>query len=367
MVPTLITQTNSEEGLSRCQESKQVVMEERAGSQQSAEADKALAHAVASAFWEDHVLRALEYSQIEIFAKNGIVYLSGHIVSAISQSRIKSAIQAVPDILGIRNNLVLDDKLVLDVASSLENLEHTYNCKFFTGASHGVISLNGVVRDETVKLLSEQCVASHPHVRGVINNVQVTGTVPAPQEQPFLQPAIGEPVYFLDGVFGIVKQVIIDRNNRCVVQFVLQGRLSSQKQNSAAQKNNQSQIAEKVVVIPIHLIRYLTTSSGFLTIKSTDITQYQDFNPLYFAVPPMDWTPPYPYCSEDVLFHIAVGEIENQIMADPDILQLNISAQPTSPQKVAIPVDILASWEDDGGQIVQTTEAVSELDTKSTN
>jgi osmotically-inducible protein OsmY len=357
MLPTLITQTNSEEGLIRCRESKQGVMEESAGSQQSTKTDEALVHAVASALWKDHVLRTLEYSQIEIFARNGIVYLSGHIVSAISQSRIKSAIQTVPDILGIRNNLVLDDKLVLDIASSLGNLEHTYHCKFFTGASHGVISLNGVVRDETVKLLAEQCVASHPHVRGVINNVQVTGIVSVPQEQLFLQPVIGEPVYFLDGVFGTVKQVIIDRINRRVVQFVLQGRLSSQKQNSAAQKNNQSQIPEKVVVIPIQLIRYLTTSSGFLTIKSTDITQYQDFNPLYFAVPPMDWTPPYPYCPEDVLFHIDIGEIENQIMVDPDILQLNISAQPTSLQKTAIPVDILASWEDDGGQIIQTAEA----------
>jgi len=359
MLPTLITPTNSEEELIRCGESKQVMMEERAGAKQSAKADKALMHAVDSAFWKDHVLRALEYSQIEIFAKYGIIYLNGHIVSAISQSRIKSAIQTVPDILGIRNNLVLDDKLVLDVASSLENLEHTYNCKFFTGASHGVISLNGVVCDETAKLLAEKCVASHPHVRAVINNVQVAGTMSAPQEQPFLQPAIGEPIYFSDGVSGVVKQVIIDPNNRCVIQLVLQGRLSNQKQNSAAQKNNQSQIAEKTVVIPVHLIRYLTTSSGFLTVKSTDTTQYQDFNPLYFAVPPMDWTPPYPYCPEDVLFHIDIGEIENQIMVDPDILQLNISAQPTSPQKVAIPVDILASWEDDGGQILQTAETVS--------
>ena len=334
-------------------------MEERAGSKQSTKADEALMHAVDSAFWKDHVLRALEYSQIEIFVQNGIVYLSGHIVSATSQSRIMSAIQTVPDILGIRNNLVLDDRLTVDVASSLEYLEHTYNCKFFTGASHGVISLNGIVSDENVKLLAEKCAGSHPQVRGVINNVQVAGTVSALQDQPFLQPSIGETIYFLDGVSGIVKQVIIDPNNRRVIQLVVRGRLSSQKQNSTAQKNNQSQIVERTVIIPVHLISYLTVSSGFLTIKSTEISQYQDFNPHYFAAPPVDWNLPYPYCPGDVLFHVEVVELENQMMVDPDVIQMNISAQPTSSKEPVMPVDIIASWEDDGGQIVQTAQATS--------
>jgi hypothetical protein len=45
-------------------------------------------------------------------------------------------------------------------------------------------------------------------------------------------------------------------------------------------------------------------------------------------------------------------------MVDPDIVQLSISSQPTSPQEAAVPVDILATWEDDGGQTMQTTEAV---------
>ena len=177
MLPTLITQTNSEEGLIKCRESKQAMAEERVGSQRNTKADEALLHAVDTAFWNDHVLRALEYPQIEIYARNGVVYLSGHIVSATSQSRIMSDIRTVPGIVEIRNNLVLDDKLTLDVASSLGKLEHIYNCKFFTGASHGVISLNGVVSSENVKLLAEKCSASHPHVRGVINNVQVTGAV----------------------------------------------------------------------------------------------------------------------------------------------------------------------------------------------
>ncbi len=319
--------------------------------------DVALKERIYHALWKDHVLRAIEYEEIDVIVKNGIVYLNGHIVSAANQSRVMKAMQAIPGISRIENDLVLDDKLTLEIATSLGKLEHIYDCKFFTGTSHGVVSLSGTVSTEDVKLLAEQCASSNAKVRAVINNVCVAGTELVLHNQPFLQPVIGEPIYFLDGVVGSVKQVVINPDNRRVVELIIQGQFSSQKQNFRSQTNNQpQQILEMAVVIPVNLIRYLTSSSGFLTIKSTETIQYQDFNPLYFASPQMNWKPPYPYCPGDVLFNVNVGEIEHQIMADPDVEQLSISAQPTSPQKKVIPVDVIASWEDDGGQIIQTTE-----------
>ncbi|HXD10547.1 MAG TPA: BON domain-containing protein, partial [Anaerolineales bacterium] len=238
-------------------------------------------------------------------------------------------------------------------------LEHTYDCKFFTGTSHGVVSINGNVRDDHVKLLAEQCAAANPNVRGVINNVQVAGTNPAPSEQPFLQPVIGQAIYFRDGVSGTVKQAIIDPNNRLVIQLIIEGKFSNQKQNLKAGTDQQTQTSEKIVVIPVNLIRYLTKSSGFLTIKSTETTQFQDFNPLYFTSPKSDWVLPYPYCPGDVLLKIETVETENQRMVDPDILQINISAQPTTAKAPEMPVDIISTWEDDGGQIIQPAEAVA--------
>ena len=86
-----------------------------------------------NALWKDKLLRTLDYYEIEVHVKNGTVYLNGHIVSTTSQSRIENAIRAIPSILEIKNNLVLDDKLTLEVATSLGKLEHTYDCKFFTG------------------------------------------------------------------------------------------------------------------------------------------------------------------------------------------------------------------------------------------
>src|SRR5512134_1167191 len=84
--------------------------------------DAALKESIYHAFWKDDVLRAIEYYEIDVHVKNGVVYLSGHIVSTTSQSRIKNALRAVPGILGIQNNLVLDDKLTLEVAGSLGKL-----------------------------------------------------------------------------------------------------------------------------------------------------------------------------------------------------------------------------------------------------
>src|SRR5215216_3458268 len=157
MLATQIPKINDE--FSRCEESSQFTGHGKSLSP-SQKTDAAIKENIYHALWKDDVLRAMEYYEIGVNVKNGVVYFNGHIVNTTSQSRITNAIRAIPGILGIQNNLVLDDKLTLEVAASLGNLEHTYDCKFFTGASHGVISLNGMVSDENVKSLAERCASS---------------------------------------------------------------------------------------------------------------------------------------------------------------------------------------------------------------
>jgi len=168
MLATEIPRTTPDE-FSRCEELSQTADHGNSLSP-SQKTDAAIKGLVDRAIWKDDVLRAIESHEIEVRVKNGVVYLNGHIVSTTSQNRIQNAMRAIPGLLAIQNNLVLDDKLTHEVARSLGSLEHTYGCKFFTGASHGVISLNGMVSDENVKLLAEKCVSSNPNVRGVINN-----------------------------------------------------------------------------------------------------------------------------------------------------------------------------------------------------
>ena len=306
MSPAQIPETTSDE-FSRCEEPSHL-KDHRKSLSPTQKTDAALQGSIERALGHDDILRAIEYDEIDVHVKKGIVYLHGHIVNTNSKRRIEKAIRSIPGILGIQNKLVLDDKLTLDVAGSLGALEHLYDCKFFTGASHGVISLNGNVRDDNVKLLAEQRAASNPNVRGVINNVHVSGAEHELQDQPFLQPIIGETIYFLDWVSGVVKQVIIDPNNRRVRAMVIQGKFTDQNDKLNALR------PEHLVVVLMNEVRYLTKVSGFLYIKSNEGKRYVDFDPTHFSTPKNDWIAPHPYCPKDVLFPFEQREVEYQIL-----------------------------------------------------
>lgn len=312
MVPAQISRINPEE-FSRCDERKQKTDHGKSLTP-GQKTDAGIKGSIDRALWNDDVLRAIESYEVEVQVKNGVVYLNGHIVSTTSQSRIQNAIRAIPGLLGIQNNLIMDDKLTREVAASLVTLEHTYGCKFFTGASHGVVSLNGIVSDENVKLLAERLVANNPNIRAVINNVQVLGAEREVQEQPFLQPSIGQSIYFLDGISGAVRQVIINPNNRRVVAMILWGQFESQPQPLKSTDSAPGRSPRRLIVVPMDLVRYMTKASGFLLVNSNESKRYMDFDPTLFNSPQNDWKAPYPYCPDDVLFPVEKREVDYQIL-----------------------------------------------------
>jgi osmotically-inducible protein OsmY len=311
MHQTQITITNPD-GFSRCEERSQTPSPQKSLSRMQ-KTDTAAKNSIYHTLWKDDVLRAIEYDQIDVHVKNGTIHLTGHIVNTSSQARIMNAIRTVAGTLVIHNNLVLDEKLILEAATSLGTLERTYDCKFFTGASHGILSLNGVVSNEEIKMLAEKCAASNPNVRGVINNVLVSGSQLVPQDQPFLQPVIGETIYFLDGVSGVVKQVIINPNNRRVTAMIIQGGFKELQPLT----NGTARPYDQRIAISMDKVRYLTKASGFLYIRSNERNQYEDFDPASFNKPNLDWVPPYPYCPDDVLFPVDYQTDDVQIEYGP--------------------------------------------------
>jgi osmotically-inducible protein OsmY len=276
--------------------------------------DTAIKEHVERALGNDDVLRAIESYEIAVHVKNGVVYLSGHIVNTTSRGRIEKAIRGIPGIVGVHNDLILDDKLTVEVAGSLAALEHIDGCKFFTGSSHGVISLNGFVSDQKVKLLAEQRVSSNPGVRAVINNVRVSGAELELPEQPFMQPTIGEIIYFRDWISGVVKQVIINPSNRRVVAMTVLAQFASPGQELKSLNSGQALSPSRLVVLPMDVVRYMTRVSGFLDIDSSEKSRYMDFDADSFRTPDVDWTPPYPYCPDDVLFPAEKREVEYQLL-----------------------------------------------------
>jgi len=160
------------------------------------------------------------------------------------------------------------------------------------------------VTDESIKLLAEKCASDNPNVRGVINHVRISGGKLGSPDQPFLQPIIGETIYFLDGLSGMVKQVVINPNNRRVIAMTVQGRFVDQQQELKSLNTGGIQSPDRLLVISMDLVRFLTRDSGFLRISSNEQAGDLDFNPASFITPNVDWTPPYPYCLKDILFPV---------------------------------------------------------------
>lgn len=235
-----LSQTDPGE-LLRCRDLSQLTAEEQKGRAENTKADETLAYEVDHALWKDAIFRAIDYDNIDVRVSNGVVHLYGHVSSLTNEHRAENVIQGIDGILNINNHLVPDDRLVTEVATALGQLESTYGCKFFIGVSHGVVSLNGNVDNPNIKSLAEKCAAINPNVRGVINNVHIRRNVPDPQNLPFLQPSIGVEIFFLDGLSGRVRQVIINPDNRRVIAMVIQGRFAYQRQDLKSLNNGEVQ------------------------------------------------------------------------------------------------------------------------------
>ena len=163
--------------------------------------DASIADEVESALWNDEVLRVTAYHEVDVRVKNGVVSLTGHIMGMMNQDRVESAVGNVKGILGVRIHLVADDKLLLKVAGALVQIERIEGKHVFAQVENGVVVLSGEVISADVRGSAEQYAADVPGVRGVINNIAAPGIDPDAEDQRFLQPSIGEEIFFRDGVF----------------------------------------------------------------------------------------------------------------------------------------------------------------------
>ena len=160
----------------------------------------------------------------------------------------------------------------------------------------------GEVSSTAIRDQAEQRAAEIPWVRGVINEICVPGMVLEPEDQRFLQPLIGKEMLFKDGLSVTIQKVVINQHNRRVVAMVAKGRFPDALRQGQDEDDGGERSPERLVVLPVRLILHLTRSAGFLQINSTETTQYEDFEPTRYITPGKDWLPPYPYCTDEVLF-----------------------------------------------------------------
>jgi osmotically-inducible protein OsmY len=316
MLAAQTTQASSAE-FSRCADRSRLPLEGQNVNHKTNRADASIAEKVDRALWKNGMLRSTDYREIDVSVKDNIVFLRGHVISTSNQQLAENAVRTIPGVLGVKSYLVPDDKIIQEVAGALGKIEHVYGVKFFTGARNGVVVLNGDVNGTNIRSLAEKCATNIPGVRGVINNVRAPGVDLKAEDQRFLQPSIGEQIYFRDGVSGKVQRVIINPNNRRVVAMIIRWRYSNSQQDPRFLAYGEDQTPERLVEIPVSAIRYLTKSSGFLKIDSAEAARYSDFDLSCFIAPRDDWTPPYPYCPDEVLFPVESVEEMNQTESEP--------------------------------------------------
>lgn len=262
--------------------------------------DTAIAEEVDHVLWADPVLRVTDYDHVNFQVHDGTLILRGHVISQMNKMRVEAAVRRVKGVMEIVNQLDSDDELMRDVAGALGTLEQTYGTKFFTGAQNGVITLSGEVSSTLERELAEKYAAAQPHVRGVINYIRAPEIDVDAEDHRFLQPAIGQQIYFQGGQSGNVIRVIINPDNRRVSHLVVRGWF--QDHLSLPELENDSAFSqEQVLVIPVSAVKYLTRHSGKLTLTSREAIRRSETAPVITAPPP-DWVPPYPYHYDEVLF-----------------------------------------------------------------
>ena len=257
------------------------------------------------ALWADRVLRDTDYHQIDVHVNDGVIVLSGHVGNSMSQWRAEKAVEELPGVYGVRNYLISDDALIFEVEKALAPLNYPQRSGLFAKVENGVVVLFGEVSSTEVRNQAEQYIANLPWVRAVLNDIRVTGTAQEGGYQRFLQPLIGKELYFHGGPSVTIRQVVINPHNRCVIGMVVLGQFSEQQRGWNQAAGSEKSAPERLVVIPAHAILHLTSSAGFLQIRTTDTDQYQDFDPTAYQSLPEDWLPPYPYCPDEVLFPLA--------------------------------------------------------------
>jgi BON domain/PRC-barrel domain len=205
-------------------------------------------------------------------------------------------------VLGLKNDLVVDDSLAIAVAQALGRNELTRSEQVFVGAQNGVITLNGQVGNTDEREAAEAIAARIPQVCGVVNYLRAPNVVVDPEEQQLRQPPIGREVYTTDILLGLVERVVINPRNRRVTAFVVHGNFPDPEATGKRRLPDDVAQQERRVVIHIQAVRCETDSSVLIEISSGEAARNRDYEPTDFVNPPEGLQPPYPYRRDDVLF-----------------------------------------------------------------
>lgn len=259
--------------------------------------DPVLVIEVQRALREEAIIRGAEIKGIHVSAHDGFINLMGYAPDSDQKARAENTARQISGVLEVANFLVVDEDLKRAVASAVAQIPGSSLDGISVSAQNGFITLSGNASSVESRMAVEEQAGNVPQIRGVINTLRVPGLEVEFPEPHALQPPIGGRVHATDLVLGHVEQVIVNGVNRLVTAILVDGMFSEPWGNKRHWFLGDV-IVQRRVVIPVHTIQQLTDTAVFLEVAAS---QFEDFNPTRFALPDIDWQPPYPYQREQVL------------------------------------------------------------------
>jgi osmotically-inducible protein OsmY len=236
-----------------------------------------------SKLWQVDTIRFLDLDHINYEVNDSEVLLTGHLSKSSHLDLVEVLVQEIRGVRAVRNELVVDRDLTLEVAHALAVDPRTRPFRIQVGATHGWIHLNGEVPSEEDCMAVEEVAACVPQVRGIVTLPEVHGRMSIITRRP-LQPQIGARVYSKNGQFGKVVEVVFCPRNRLVSHLIVDARFETSSGYEAG-----------TYVIPIDFVEYAKSYNVFLRGSIQDLIAESIGEPEDFPVAPGEWRPPFPY------------------------------------------------------------------------
>jgi osmotically-inducible protein OsmY len=232
---------------------------------------------------QDAQIRALDMGSFSVSVNDGLVLLTGHLSRKSHRELIKEIACSVPGVNAVRNSLVVDSELTIQVAERLSRDDRTRRFIFPVGTAHGWVRLGGVVPRRELQMAAEEIAAQVPSVRGVLSRPRLIDKYPEMERRP-IQPQIQAKVYDYRKQEGVVTQVVIQPRNRLVTHVVV-----------STSDFHEGRFVFYEYLVPVEAMELVNQESIFLKRNGPPLNAFPAFEPSEYPPAPSGWQPPYPY------------------------------------------------------------------------
>lgn len=266
--------------------------------------DSELRSLIAAIPWRTTALRTAmpNETMLRVEVDDGTATLHGHALDDDQSGWIELLIRAVPGVRGIRNTLVVDRDLELQVAQVLWREPRLEDVRISVWSRFGFVYLSGDVATARRRVIAEDAAGSVAGIRAIINRITVRGALVAPAQLP-AQMHAGQTIYDsnLDHAVGSVETVLIDARRQRVTGFVARLEDVSVERGSRYGLFAGQPKQIRHVVVPMAHVRNASIGGVFLTLQPGAVASLKVFDRAAYQAPAEHWQPPFPYRRTDVL------------------------------------------------------------------